>query len=124
MGFGFGDVTAADVAGNGAPLDGLLQGLVQDPMHQADGARSEAGVELGLVEVLHVVWRQHLELPVAQSRLYMVADHALVALEGRRLDGTFHRTVQPAVQECRKRPMLTLEDEPAITVRHSLRELL
>lgn len=38
-------------------------------MDQADGTGSEAGVELLLVEVLHVVGRQVLELPVAQGGL-------------------------------------------------------
>jgi hypothetical protein len=55
--------------GTSPPLDGLLQSLVQDAVHQADGADREASVELGLVEVLHVVGGQVLELPVSQNGL-------------------------------------------------------
>jgi len=60
----------------------LLQRLVQDAVRKADGAGGEASVELVLIEVLHVIGGQILELPVAQSGLYVVADHAFVALVG------------------------------------------
>jgi hypothetical protein len=67
---------------------------------------------------------QSLELPVAQHGIYVVTDHALVALIGRRLDGAFDQAVQPAFQERRKRLVLALEDHPLAPIRERLDELL
>ena len=93
-------------------------------MHEADGPKSQSRIELGLVEVLNVAGSEVFELPVAQGGLYVVTDHALVALEGRRLDGGPDRAVKPEVQVRGERLILALEDESLVPLTKRLDELL
>jgi hypothetical protein len=71
-----------------------------------------------------VIRRQRLELVRPELRLDVAADQALIALVCRSLHGALDRTFQPAVQERREGPVLSLQDEAHVPVRKGLGELL
>jgi hypothetical protein len=76
-GFGLLD-GVGDVAGDDAPEKGLLEGAVEDGMHQLNGAGTDAGLEAAVVEELDLVGAQAVQAEAAKLGEDVVFDDLAV----------------------------------------------
>ena len=106
-----------------APSHGLLQGLVKYDVGLVDRGGGEAGVEAVAVESLHVGGGEGLELHPPDDGLDVEPHDLLVALVGRDPDRVPHAVREPPIQVLPERHLLVVENDPAVPVRHRLREL-
>src|SRR5215211_5907083 len=110
-------------AGDEVPLDRLGERLVQDVVHLLDGRAREDRVEAVTIETLEMESVQVRELESPESGLDVVGDEVLIPRVGGLPNRSAHGVSKPTVQVVAYGRATRVKNDPAVPIRHSLREL-
>src|SRR5215211_5466736 len=110
-------------AGDEVPLDRLGERLVQDVVHLLDGRAREDRVEAVTIETLEMEGVQVRELESPESGFDVVGDEVLIPRVGGLPNRPAHGVRKPAVQVITDGRATRVKNNPAVPIRHSLREL-